>query len=206
MSETTAVRRDQTFERVEAPDRATWRAWLAANHESSPGCWLVYYKKESGRPTVTYDEAVEEALCYGWIDSRPNKMDEQRYRQLFTPRKPKSAWSTINKGRVEKLEAAGLIEPAGRRAIELAKANGSWNAYDAFEDTSVPPELEAAFAANPTAAATFERYTENIKKQTLAYVRNAKRDETRAKRVTEVIEAAEGGSNIINEYMKRYRS
>lgn len=94
------------FERFYAPDRQTWRAWLEANHASSPGVWLIYYKKGSGQPRVSYDEAVEEALCFGWIDSLPNKLDEQRCMQLFSPRKPGSTWSKLNKDRVERLIAA----------------------------------------------------------------------------------------------------
>ena len=114
------------FEHFYAPDRATWRAWLEVNHTTARGVWLIYFKKESGKTRVSYDEAVEEALCFGWIDSVPNKIDEESYKQLFSPRNPKSRWSKLNKDRVARLEQEGLICEAGQKMIDLAKETGTW--------------------------------------------------------------------------------
>ena len=116
----------EDHELVHAETRAEWRRWLAANHASTPGVWLVSWRKPTGRPSVGYDAAVEEALCFGWIDSLAKKIDEERSRQLFTPRRPRSNWSTSNVERVERLLAAGLMEPAGLAAVEDAKARGAW--------------------------------------------------------------------------------
>ena len=113
-------------ERVELDDRADWRAWLEANHERPAGVWLVTWKKSAGRPRVDYDAAVEEALCFGWVDSKSRSVDDERTSLYFTPRKPKSSWSESNVARVEKLEATGLMRAAGRRVVEEAKAFGRW--------------------------------------------------------------------------------
>jgi uncharacterized protein YdeI (YjbR/CyaY-like superfamily) len=113
-------------ERVELDHRADWRAWLEANHNRSPGVWLVTFKKSAGKPRVDYDAAVEEALCFGWVDSKSRSVDEERTSLYFTPRKPKSSWSESNVARVEKLEAAGLMREAGRRVVEEAKQMGRW--------------------------------------------------------------------------------
>jgi uncharacterized protein YdeI (YjbR/CyaY-like superfamily) len=111
---------------VELEGRADWRRWLRENHASSSGVWLVTWKKSAGRPRVDYDAAVEEALCYGWVDSKSKTVDEERTSLFFTPRKPKSSWSESNVARVEKLERAGLMRKEGRRAVEEAKAGGVW--------------------------------------------------------------------------------
>jgi uncharacterized protein YdeI (YjbR/CyaY-like superfamily) len=111
---------------VELEDRADWRRWLRENHAGSSGVWLVTWKKSAGRPRVDYDAAVEEALCYGWVDSKSKTVDDERTSIFFTPRKPKSSWSASNVARVEKLEAAGLMRKEGRRAVEEAKARGVW--------------------------------------------------------------------------------
>jgi uncharacterized protein YdeI (YjbR/CyaY-like superfamily) len=115
-----------TEEKVELEDRAGWRSWLEANHASSGGVWLVTWKKSAGRPRVDYDAAVEEALCFGWVDSKSRSVDDGRTSIYFTPRKPKSSWSESNVARVQKLEAAGLMRQAGRRAVEEAKHQGRW--------------------------------------------------------------------------------
>jgi uncharacterized protein YdeI (YjbR/CyaY-like superfamily) len=113
-------------ERVEFDDRADWRAWLEANHERSSRVWLVTFKKSAGRPRVDYEAAVEEALCFGWVDSKSRSVDDERTSLYFTPRKPKSSWSESNVARVEKLEAAGLMREAGRRVVQDAKSLGHW--------------------------------------------------------------------------------
>src|SRR5689334_14882777 len=128
---------------VPADDRATWRAWLEANHATVSGAWLVTWRKGHG-PVLDYGEAVEEALCFGWVDATGGRLDERRTKLYFAPRKQRSVWSASNKGRVERLIAAGLMRPAGLAAIERAKSNGAWTALDEVEQGIVPPDLAAA--------------------------------------------------------------
>jgi uncharacterized protein YdeI (YjbR/CyaY-like superfamily) len=123
--------RAEDHEHVHAETRAEWRRWLAENHAHSPGVWLVSWKRATGKAAVGYDAAVEEALCFGWIDSLAKTVDAERSRQLFTPRRPRSSWSRSNVERVERLQAAGLMEPAGLAAVEDAKARGAWPADEA---------------------------------------------------------------------------
>lgn len=150
-----------------AKDRREWRAWLEQNHATAPGVWLIYYKKESGKPRVAYDEAVEEALCFGWVDSRPNAIDDERYMQLFSPRKAKSPWSKLNKQRVEKLIAQGLMTAAGLAKVKTAKQDGTWNSWDAVEELTVPDDLNAALAANKAAEQNFSAFPPSSKKNIL---------------------------------------
>lgn len=173
-----------------APDRQAWRAWLEEHHAAARGVWLVYYKKGSGRPRVAYADAVEEALCAGWIDSRPNALDEERSLQLFSPRKPGSPWSRLNKRRVEELTAARLTRPSGLAVVEAAKADGSWSAYDAIEDLIVPDDLASALAADSRAQANFDLFPPSSRKNILWWIASAKRPETRAKRVAETVRLA----------------
>ena len=173
-----------------ARNRQEWRDWLAAHYADTPGVWLLYYKKDSGKPRVAYAEAVEEALCFGWIDSKPNTLDDERYMQLFTPRKPKSPWAKSNKERVVRLIAEGLMTPAGLEKIEAAKQNGMWEQYDSIEEVSVPPDLEAALAANPTAQANFQAFSSSSVKVILWWIHSARRPETRAKRIEETVRLA----------------
>ena len=177
------------LDRIYAPDRDVWRAWLEANGETEPAVWLVYYKKGAGEPSITWDEAVEEALCFGWIDSKAKPIDERRYMQYFSPRKPRSAWSAVNKARLERLTAAGLMREPGLRAIATAKANGSWSALDDVDALVVPDDLATAFAAAPAARAAFDRLSRSARWAILHRIAAAKREETRARRITAAIEA-----------------
>ncbi|HEU0026910.1 MAG TPA: YdeI/OmpD-associated family protein [Ktedonobacterales bacterium] len=186
------------FERVTARDRAEWRAWLAEHHASAPGAWLIYYKRASGQPGVTYDEAVEEALCVGWIDSTANTLDSERYMQMFTPRKRKSPWSKSNKERAERLIAQGLMTPAGLAAIEAARRDGTWTIYEGIENLEVPDDLRAALAANPAAEAGFAAFSASIRKQLLWWIASAKRPETRQRRLEQVVIAAAERRNPLN--------
>jgi uncharacterized protein YdeI (YjbR/CyaY-like superfamily) len=179
--------------RVYPRTRRAWRAWLAKHHAVSTGIWLIYDKLSTGRRRLGYAEAVEEALCFGWVDSRPNRLDEERYMQLFSPRKPGSAWSAINKQRVERLVAAGLMTPAGLAKIEAAKADGSWSALDEVEALAVPADLARALRANPKAAEYFESFSRSSRKIILTWIATAKRPETRAARVTETVALASRG-------------
>jgi uncharacterized protein YdeI (YjbR/CyaY-like superfamily) len=150
-------------------------------------------KKGSTVTSLTYDEAVEEALCFGWIDSVVNRLDGDRFKQLVTPRRPGSAWARSNKARVERLLEQGLMEPAGLAAVEAAKADGSWSALDDVEDLVVPDDLAAALAAEPAAARYFYGLSDSARKLSLYWIASAKRPETRAKRIEQTARnAAEG--------------
>ncbi len=168
--------------------RAEWRDWLRENHLTARGVWLVYFKVRAGVPSVAYIDAVKEALCFGWIDSKVQSLDENRYRQVFTPRKPKSVWSAINKGYLEELFAAGLMEPAGIRAVEVGKENGSWVRLTISESLETPDDLLAAL--NPAALANFERFPPGSRKNILFFIHDAKTPETRARRIAETARMA----------------
>jgi uncharacterized protein YdeI (YjbR/CyaY-like superfamily) len=176
--------------RFYAANRQEWRDWLQYHHSTVAGVWLIYYKKQSGRPYVVYDDAVEEALCFGWIDSRSNALDDARYMQLFTPRKPRSPWSRLNKQRVERLIERGLMTSAGYALIEAAQRDGSWNSYDAVEDLVMPNDLRAALAANDMARLNFDAFSNSSKKNILWWIASAKRPETRQRRIEETIRLA----------------
>lgn len=178
---------------IEPESRAAWRAWLKANHSRSEGVWLAVGKKGNTVTSLTYDDAVEEALCFGWIDSTVNRLDEHRFRQLFTPRKPGSTWARTNKERVERLTAAGLMTPAGLAPIEAAKADGSWTLLDEVDSLIVPADLAAALGADPAAQRGFSAFPDFQKKQVLYWIATAKRPTTRAKRIAEIVEAAAEG-------------
>lgn len=154
---------------------------------------MASWKKVTGRPAVPYDDVVEEALCFGWIDSTINTIDDERAALLFTPRKKGSIWSAANKQRLERLLGSDLMTPAGQHVVERAKADGSWSAYDAAERLEEPPELGAALDAVPAARANWDRFAPSARKGILWWVMSAKRPDTRAKRVAELVaKAAEG--------------
>ena len=169
---------------VLADDRATWRAWLEAKHAFVPGAWLVTWRRGHG-PVLDYGEAVEEALCYGWVDSTGGRVDERRTKLYYAPRRERSEWSASNKARVERLIAAGLMRPAGLAAIERAKANGSWTALDEVEQGIVPIDLSAAFAAHPPGAERFAAFPWFARRSILLWISQAKKPETRATRILE---------------------
>ena len=171
--------------------RAEWRQWLEQNHERKEGVWLVSFKKATGKPRFDYEEAVEEALCFGWIDSKGNKLDEERSMLWFAPRKPKTGWSKPNKIRIEKLTAAGLMNPAGLAKIEAAKKDGSWNALDSVEALEIPADLKKALAANRMAQQNFDAFPRSAKRAILEWISHAKKPETRAKRIEETVTKAE---------------
>lgn len=170
--------------------RAEWRTWLEEHHTQHQGVWLISYKKGTGKPRFEYDEAVEEALCFGWIDSKPNKLDDERSLLWFAPRKLKTGWSKLNKERVERLIEQGLMRPAGLTKVEVAKQDGSWNALDAIEALEIPPDLEEAFTAYPAAKQNFEAFPRSAKRGILEWIASAKKPETRAKRIEETAQLA----------------
>jgi len=182
---------------VYAPDRAAFRDWLSANHDSADGVWLVYFKKHTGRDSVDYDGAVREALCFGWIDGKVQRLDDDRYRQVFMPRRPGSTWSASNKRRVAELAERGLLAPPGAAVIAAARADKSWNLLDDVEALIVPEDLAEALDASPGARAAYDDFKDSIKKATLWYVKSAKRAETRARRIVQVVEAASEGRAVM---------
>jgi uncharacterized protein YdeI (YjbR/CyaY-like superfamily) len=170
-------------------DRAAWRSWLEANHDASTGIWLQLEKVgPAGR--LKYEEAVEEALCFGWIDGQVRGVDATRYVRLFTPRKPKSDWSRVNKQRVERLQRDGLMTAAGLAAIETAVRTGSWSILDAVEEMVVPDDLAEALSADATAKGNFDAFPASARKDYLYWVLSAKRPATRAERVRKAVELA----------------
>lgn len=167
-----------------------WRRWLEKNHRTSLGVWLIYYKVKSGKPSVQYSEAVKEALCFGWIDSKVKSLDEERYMQIITPRKPKSVWSKLNKQYIEELIEQGLMTTFGLEKIEAAKQDGSWNSLDAIEALIIPSDLKQALEANKTAKDYFEAFSNSSKKNILFWIDSAKRPETRLKRIEQTVNSA----------------
>ena len=180
-------------EQVHVETVAAWRRWLAANHARADGVWLVSWKPATGRPRVAYEAAVEEALAFGWIDSKGRSLDDERTMQWFSPRRPGSGWARTNKERIIRLERDGRMTAAGRAVIDQAKADGSWTLLDAVEALIVPSDLGAAFAASPGAAAHWEAFPRSARRLMLEWVAQAKRPETRARRIAEIAEAAARG-------------
>jgi uncharacterized protein YdeI (YjbR/CyaY-like superfamily) len=176
---------------VVARDRAAWRRWLERNHATSGAVWLVLAKKGASERSVTYDEAVEEALCFGWIDSRSSTIDDARYKIWMAPRRPRSGWSESNKRRIESLTEQGRMAPAGLAAIEAAKANGSWTKLDLRHDLTLPRDLARAFTGYSHARANFDAFPPSVRRTILEWIDGAKKPETRAKRVEETARLAE---------------
>lgn len=174
-------------------DIAAWRSWLTANHDRTRGVWVVSWRTASGRDAIPYEELVEQALCFGWIDSTVNSLDDDRGLQLMTPRKAKSGWTRLNRQRVANLEAQGQMTDAGRRAIAVAQQNGWWTLSDSVEDLIEPDELAAALDASPPARASWDAFPPSARKQMLWWVVTAAKPETRAKRIDTIVsDAAEG--------------
>ena len=180
-------------EEVVAETAAEWAAWLAEHHERADGVWLLTWKPASGRPVLTYEEAVVEALRFGWIDSQVAPSRPETFRQWFSPRRPGSAWAATNKARVARLEAEGRMEPAGRRVIEQAKADGSWTILDGPEALLVPEDLAAAFDRHPGSRATWDGFPKSVRKAHLTAIAFAKRPATRTQRIEAIASAAAAG-------------
>ena len=172
-------------ELVTAESRSAWRRWLQRNQQRPVGIWLEIHKKASSGRSVSYAEAVEEALCFGWIDSTANTLDEERYKLWFAPRKPSSSWSAINKERVTRMIDQGRMSDAGLAVIEAAKANGPWDSLNDSDALIMPRDLASALKASGEARRHWDAFPPGVRKQTLEWINSAKRDETRAKRITE---------------------
>lgn len=180
----------QEKETFYAESRQAWRKWLEENHLSRQSIWLIQYKKNSGKPTLSWSEAVDEALCFGWIDSTRKTLDAETFIQFFTRRKVNSVWSRINKDKIERLIEEGLLAPAGYVCIERAKQNGSWNILDEVETLRIPSDLEDAFDCRPGSGDFFLGLSKSVRKSILQWLVLAKRPETRQKRIDEIAELA----------------
>ena len=168
-------------------DQQEWRDWLANNHNKQQSVWLVLYKAKSGKLNLSWSDAVDEALCFGWIDSIRKPIDEEKFVQFFSKRKPNSNWSRINKQKIERLFAKGKMTAAGINSIEIAKENGSWTILDDIEDLVIPHDLETELASHSVANEFFQGLSKSIKKQILYWLASAKREETRNKRLQTII-------------------
>jgi len=178
--------------KVAVRSRAEWRAWLRANHMARESIWLVTYKKRMGRLHLPYDDIVEEALCFGWIDSLRKALDEERTMLLVSPRRRGSAWSPLNKDRVARLITQGRMTAAGLKKVEEAKADGSWSVYDHLD--TIPSDLAAALATNSRASSNFVKLPPSIKRGILAWIESAKREETRLRRIRTTVRLTAQGA------------
>ncbi len=183
---------DKAFARVEVESRAQWSTWLKRNHRQAQSIWLVYWKKGDVRH-VPYGDLVEEALCFGWVDSLPRKLDAARSMLLISPRRPGSAWSKLNKDRAERLIAAGKMAAAGLAKIEAAKRDGQWTRLDTVDALIVPPDLKAAFASHLPAAEVWKTFPRSVQRGILEWILQAKRPETRARRILATAQSAARG-------------
>lgn len=178
------------YERVEITSRPQWRAWLERNHSRAESIWLVTYKKHTGDRHVPYAHVVEEALCFGWIDSVPRRLDESRSMLLLSPRKPKSPWSALNKKRIVALIAQGLMTPIGMAKIDAAKSDGSWTKIDSIQSLKPPTDLRKALAKNAAARKAFEAFSPSSRKALLQWILSAKAATTREARITKIVRLA----------------
>jgi uncharacterized protein YdeI (YjbR/CyaY-like superfamily) len=182
---------EQEIETFCPKDQQEWRAWLQSNHHKKQSVWLIYFKKKSKIPTVAYNEAVDEALCFGWIDSKSKPIDHEKFMQFFSKRKAKSVWSRINKDKIERLTKEGRMTKAGFDAIEIAKQNGSWTILDEAEALIIPRDLDDEFKKRPEAESYFLSLSRSDKRNILQWLTLAKREETRQKRISEIADLAE---------------
>jgi uncharacterized protein YdeI (YjbR/CyaY-like superfamily) len=180
-------------ERLHFTTAAEWRRWLAQNHTRKHGVWLVQHKARTGKPAIPYEEAICEALCYGWVDSTYRPLDDERGMLWWSPRRKGSVWARSNKERVARLEAEGRMTDASRAVIAAAKADGSWSILESVEALTVPADLASAFAARDGAAERWEALTPSAKRPYLLWVVSAKRPETRARRVNETADRVASG-------------
>lgn len=164
-----------------------WREWLHNNHHISKGVYLIFYKVEHENDSMRWEEAVKVALCYGWIDSTVKSLGDGKRRQYFTPRNPKSVWSALNKRYIEELSTSGLMHESGMKVIDIGKQNGSWTSLDAVENGIIPDDLQAAFDQNLKAFENYQNFSPSYRKSYLYWLNQAKREETRLKRIQDII-------------------
>jgi uncharacterized protein YdeI (YjbR/CyaY-like superfamily) len=182
---------EEALEMVCPASRQHWRTWLQEHHHQQQSVWLVYYKKNSSTPTLTWSEAVDEALCFGWIDSQAKPIDNERYRQFFSRRKPKSGWSRVNKEKIQRLIAEGQMTQAGFDSIEIAKQNGAWTLLDDVEALTIPADLEQELQKRPTARSYFLALSKTDKRNLLQWLVLAKRPVTRQNRIAAIVDLAD---------------
>lgn len=185
-----------------AKSQKDWRKWLEKNHVKENAVWLIIAKKDSGITSVNYAQAVDEALCFGWIDAVANKKDDTSFYQYFTKRKPKSKWSKVNKEKVTRFIKEGKMAPAGMAMVDLAKATGTWDALNEVEELIVPEDMLKLFKKNKVAFENWKTFSRSIQRGILEWISNAKKEETRTNRIEETISLAE--KNIkANQYQKK---
>ncbi|RYZ46378.1 MAG: hypothetical protein EOO14_24680, partial [Chitinophagaceae bacterium] len=172
---------------------ATWQKWLAKNHLTQQAVWVVFHTRKSGKSSLTWSESVDVALCFGWIDSKKIRIDEDTSHQFFSRRKPKSTWSKINKEKVARLLEEGRMAKAGLAAMEIAKQNGSWTLLDSVDSLFIPPDLQAALEARKGATEFFAKQSNSVKKAMLQWLVLARRPETRHQRIHEMATLAAAG-------------
>ena len=182
---------EKEIEKFYPKSRQEWREWLQDNHDKKQSVWLIYYKKKSNIPTVIYSEAVDEALCFGWIDSKSKPIDEHKFMQFFSRRKPNRVWSRVNKEKIERLTNEGLMTKAGYEIIEIAKQNGSWTILDEAEALIIPDDLDKELQKRKNAKEYFLSLSRSDKRNILQWLVLAKRQETREKRIAEIVELAD---------------
>jgi len=176
--------------------RAGWRSWLKQNHADCAGVWLIYYRASTGKRRLSWEDAVREALCFGWIDSKVKPIDDTRYKQIFTPRKPRGVWSKINKQYIAELIEAELMTDAGLRAVGIAKKNGAWSLLEPVDALIVPPDLESALRRSKRSREAYEALSKPAKRSVLYSLYSAKRQDTRSKRLAKALTALEGDESL----------
>lgn len=185
-----------------AKNQQAWRNWLLKNHATAKSVWLIIYKKETGVPSVYYPEAVDEALCFGWIDSKPNKRNDESYYQFFAKRNPKSNWSKVNKEKIARLIKAKKMHASGMAMVKLAKETGTWDALNDVDKMQVPADMQALFNKNKIAFENWQAFSKSSRRGILEWVLQAKRPETRQKRIEETVALAT--KNIkANQFIKK---
>ncbi len=178
---------DSQLSEIHPGTRAEWRSWLEENHATRGGVWLIYYRASTGKRRLSWEDAVREALCFGWIDSKVKPIDDARYKQIFTPRKPRSVWSKVNKLHVAELIDAGLMTEAGIRAVEVAKKNGAWSLLEPVDALIAPADLESALQSSERAREAYEALSNSAKRSVLYSLYSAKREHTRAQRLAKAL-------------------
>ncbi len=186
-----------TAEQVHCETRAQWRAWLAEHHTQPRGVWLVSWRTATGRPAVGYEPSVEEALCFGWVDSVARRLDDDRTMLYFAPRKKGSGWARTNKDRVARLEAAGLMADAGRAVVDAARADGSWTLLDDVENLVVPDDLAAAFDRHPGSRERWDAFPRSARRGMLEWLVQARTAPTRERRLERIAEGAARGERAL---------
>ena len=178
---------DSELREIHPKTRAGWRSWLEKNHAKCDGVWLIYHRAATGKRRLSWEDAVREALCFGWIDSKVKPIDDERYKQIFTPRKPQSVWSKINKQYIAELTEAELMTNAGLRAVDVAKENGAWSLLEPVDALIVPADLESALRGSERAREAYEALSKPAKRSVLYSLYSAKREDTRAKRLANAL-------------------